>query len=401
MYLLRSTSYIWNHDISHDENIAINHKNDLASTISMLNIGINNSNNINDLVSNILKYNYYKFFEYEDVDMNKLCDELTLSILKSLKYINNYAPKISINWRNLDNPYMGNIIVYIFPKFDINKFNQENTSHVNPNLRLNKTLIITKIEKYYNDIMTYEIPEHFWSNSVNIGYDEKYVYDKISFYLNFIKNIDIFNIISNSNLHINFNINQQIHKAIFKLYYDNINNNNNILTTYILIYTLLYDDIPREQLFETIHFFINKGAQINLNQIFLPLLPIIDDQPIKLLIDNNKLNYHLNFYKKTAVILDILAEINIEQNETINHVMMQNMMIAYPSLVEAKLINQLREQLELFDIRKETLKYANWNDYIYISDDLLPIIIDNTQHLTIRQVRLYCLKSYSRFLQEL
>ena len=83
----------------------------------------------------------------------------------------------------------------------------------------------------------------------------------------------------NSYITIPFDINAQIHKAI-KILYQDKSPVDNILSTYILIYTLLHGNIPIEQLYDTIKFFIGEGAKINLNILFLPLIPIIDDRPV-------------------------------------------------------------------------------------------------------------------------
>ena len=405
MNFYRTGHYVWNDNISDQENSRLQHISDVKATISFTNNNINNSRNINELLGNISRFRIYNYFENENFNRSLIFNDLPRNILKSIKHITNNTPKLEINWQDLTNPYSINTELPVISIFNLNEFTRLNPSFPNPPENfINNNVIIDKIGKYFNDIKRASEPQRTLSWLTNSVFTPNFnkcknVYDSISFYINIINNLDIFTLM-NSYITIPFDINTQIHKAIKRLYQDR-SPIDTILSTYILIYTLLYGNIPREQLYDTIKFFIGEGAKINLNILFLPLIPIIDDKPVQYLIDNeyNKYLFIQENYKRRAIILDILSQIIDEINESIREVMMMNMTSANLELSEPNLIEQVTGLIN--NLEEDVSQYGLWNSIEYIPEHLLHTTIEQNQTWTNGQVRLYSMKSYSRFLQSI
>ena len=405
MNFYRTGHYVWNDDISDEENSRLQHISDVKATISFTNNNINNSRNINELLGNISRFRVYNYFENENFNRSLIFNDLPRNILKSIKHITNNTHKLVINWQDLTNPYSINTELPVISIFNLTEFTRLNPSFPNPPENfINNNVIIDKIGKYFNDIKRASEPQRTLSWLTNSVFTPNFnkcknVYDSISFYINIINNLDIFTLM-NSYITIPFDINAQIHKAIKRLYQDR-SPIDTILSTYILIYTLLYGNIPREQLYDTIKFFIGEGAKINLNILFLPLIPIIDDKPVQYLIDNeyNKYLFIQENYKRRAIILDILSQIIDEINESIREVMMINMTSANLELSEPNLIEQVTGLIH--NLEEDVSQYGQWNSIVYIPKHLLHTTIEQNQTWTNEQVRLYSMKSYSRFLQSI
>jgi len=405
MNFYRTGHYVWNDNISDQENSRLQHISDVKATISFTNNNINNSRNINELLGNISRFRIYNYFENENFNRSLIFNDLPRNILKSIKHITNNTHKLVINWQDLTNPYSINTELPVISIFNLTEFTRLNPSFPNPPENfINNNVIIDKIGKYFNDIKRASEPQRTLSWLTNSVFTPNFnkcknVYDSISFYINIINNLDIFTLM-NSYFTIPFDINAQIHKAIKRLYQDR-SPIDTILSTYILIYTLLYGNIPREQLYDTIKFFIGEGAKINLNILFLPLIPIIDDKPVQYLIDNeyNKYLFIQENYKRRAIILDILSQIIDEINESIREVMMINMTSANLELSEPNLIEQVTGLIH--NLEEDVSQYGQWNSIVYIPKHLLHTTIEQNQTWTNEQVRLYSMKSYSRFLQSI
>ena len=405
MNFYRTGHYVWNDNISDQENSRLQHISDVKATISFTNNNINNSRNINELLGNISRFRIYNYFENENFNRSLIFNDLPRNILKSIKHITNNTHKLVINWQDLTNPYSINTELPVISIFNLTEFTRLNPSFPNPPENfINNNVIIDKIGKYFNDIKRASEPQRTLSWLTNSVFTPNFnkcknVYDSISFYINIINNLDIFTLM-NSYITIPFDINAQIHKAIKRLYQDR-SPIDTILSTYILIYTLLYGNIPREQLYDTIKFFIGEGAKINLNILFLPLIPIIDDKPVQYLIDNeyNKYLFIQENYKRRAIILDILSQIIDEINESIREVMMINMTSANLELSEPNLIEQVTGLIH--NLEEDVSQYGQWNSIVYIPKHLLHTTIEQNQTWTNEQVRLYSMKSYSRFLQSI
>ena len=407
MNFYRTGHYVWNDDISDEENSRLQHISDVKATISFTNNNINNSRNINELLGNISRFRIYNYFENENFNRSLIFNDLPRNILKSIKHITNNTHKLVINWQDLTNPYSINTELPVISIFNLTEFTRLNPSFPNPPENfINNNVIIDKIGKYFNDIKRASEPQRTLSWLTNSVFTPNFnkcknVYDSISFYINIINNLDIFTLM-NSYIAIPFDINSQIHKAIKRLYQDK-SPIDTILSTYILIYTLLYGNIPREQLYDTIKFFIGEGAKINLNILFLPLIPIIDDNPVQYLIANeyNKYLFIQENYKRRAIILDILSQIIDEINESIREVMMINMTSANLKLSEPNLIEQVTGLIHNLNLEEDVSQYGQWNSIVYIPEHLLNNTIEQNQTWTNGQVRLYSMKSYSRFLQSI
>jgi len=411
MNFYRSGHYEWNDDISDEENSRLNQISDVEATISFINNNINNSRNINELLGNISTFRVYNYFENENFNRSLIFNDLPLNILKSIKHITNNTPKLVINWQDLTNPYSINTELPVISIFNLTEFTRLNPFFPKPAINfINDNVIIDKIGEYFNDIQRASEPQRPFTNQLSLLMNSvftpninkcKNVYDSISLYINIINNLDIFTLM-NSYITIPFDINTQIHKAIKRLYQDR-SPIDTILSTYILIYTLLYGNIPREQLYDTIKFFIGEGAKINLNILFLPLIPIIDDKPVQYLIDNeyNKYLFIQENYKRRAIILDILSQIIDEINESIREVMMINMTSANLKLSEPNLIEQVTGLINNLNLEEDVSQYGQWNSIVYIPKHLLHTTIEQNQTWTNEQVRLYSMKSYSRFLQSI
>ena len=390
-------------DNSQDKQIS-----DVEATISVINNDINNSFNINELLRNISRFKFYNYFENENFNRSLIFNNLPLNILKSIKHITNDTPKLVVNWQDLTNPYMNNTELPVISIFNLTEFTRLYQFFQKPPENfINNNVIIDKIGKYFNNIIqrasqrTVSNQLSWFTNSVftpNIN-KCKNVYDSISLYINIINNLDIFTLM-NSYITIPFDINAQIHKAI-KILYEDKSPIDNILSTYILIYTLLYGNIPIEQLYDTIKFFIGEGSKINLNILFLPLIHIIDDRPVQYLIDNDydKYLFIQENYKRRAIILDIVSQIINEINESIREVMMITMTSANLELLEPNLIEQVTDLID--NLNEDVLQYGQWNNIEYIQENLLHNTIEQNQNWTNEQVRLYSMKSYSRFLQSI
>ena len=411
MNFYRSGHYEWNDDISDEENSRLNQISDVEATISFINNNINNSRNINELLGNISTFRVYNYFENENFNRSLIFNDSPRNILKSIKHITNNTPKLVINWQDLTNPYSINTELPVISIFNLTEFTRLNPFFPKPAINfINDNVIIDKIGEYFNDIQRASEPQRPFTNQLSLLMNSvftpninkcKNVYDSISLYINIINNLDIFTLM-NSYITIPFDINTQIHKAIKRLYQDR-SPIDTILSTYILIYTLLYGNIPREQLYDTIKFFIGEGAKINLNILFLPLIPIIDDKPVQYLIDNeyNKYLFIQENYKRRAIILDILSQIIDEINESIREVMMINMTSANLKLSEPNLIEQVTGLINNLNLEEDVSQYGQWNSIVYIPEHLLNNTIEQNQNWTNEQVRLYSMKSYSRFLQSI
>ena len=405
MNFYRTGHYVWNDNISDQENSRLQHISDVKATISFTNNNINNSRNINELLGNISRFRIYNYFENENFNRSLIFNDLPRNILKSIKHITNNTHKLVINWQDLTNPYSINTELPVISIFNLTEFTRLNPSFPKtPQNFINNNVIIDKIGKYFNDIKRASESQRTLSWLTNSVFTPNFnkcknVYDSISFYINIINNLDIFTLM-NSYITIPFDINAQIHKAIKRLYQDR-SPIDTILSTYILIYTLLYGNIPREQLYDTIKFFIGEGAKINLNILFLPLIPIIDDKPVQYLIDNeyNKYLFIQENYKRRAIILDIVSQIIDEINESIREVMMMNMTSANLELSEPNLIEQVTGLIN--NLEEDVSQYGLWNSIEYIPEHLLHTTIEQNQTWTNGQVRLYSMKSYSRFLQSI
>jgi len=409
MNFYRSGHYEWNDDISDEENSRLNQISDVEATISFINNNINNSRNINELLGNISTFRVYNYFENENFNRSLIFNDLPLNILKSIKHITNNTPKLVINWQDLTNPYSINTELPVISIFNLTEFTRLNPFFPKPAINfINDNVIIDKIGEYFNDIQRASEPQRPFTNQLSLLMNSvftpninkcKNVYDSISLYINIINNLDIFTLM-NSYITIPFDINTQIHKAIKRLYQDR-SPIDTILSTYILIYTLLYGNIPREQLYDNIKFLIGEGAKINLNILFLPLIPIIDDNPVQYLITNeyNKYLFIQENYKRRAIILDIVSQIIDEINESIREVMMMNMTSANLELSEPNLIEQVTGLIN--NLEEDVSQYGLWNSIEYIPEHLLHTTIEQNQTWTNGQVRLYSMKSYSRFLQSI
>jgi hypothetical protein len=410
MFTYRSGHYVRNDNISDEENSRLEQISDVEATISFINNNINNSRNIHELLGNISRFRNYNYFENENFNRSLIFNNLPLNILKSIKHITNNTPKLVVNWQDLTNPYMNNTELPVISIFNLTEFTRLYQFFEKPPENfINNNVIIDKIGKYFSDIIQRASQRavsdqlSWFTNSVftpNINKCEN-VYDSISLYINIINNLDIFTLM-NSYITIPFDINAQIHEAI-KILYEDKSPIDNILSTYILIYTLLYGNIPIEQLYDTIKFFIGEGAKINLNILFLPLIPIIDDRPVQYLIDNdyNKYLFIQENYKRRAIILDIVSQIINEINESIREVMMITMTSANLELSDSNLVKEVTDLIDNLNLKEDVSQYGQRNNIEYIPENLLHNTIEQNQNWTNEQVRLYSMKSYSRFLQSI
>jgi hypothetical protein len=81
--------------------------------------------------------------------------------------------------------------------------------------------------------------------------------------------------------------------------------------------------------------------------------------------------------------------------------MMITMTSANLELSDSNLVKEVTDLIDNLNLKEDVSQYGQRNNIEYIPENLLHNTIEQNQNWTNEQVRLYSMKSYSRFLQSI